>query len=80
MTGETKQADAIPENCKEERSATVSEIVAAAAANPFEKNAANSARTIPATFVRAEGEDDDGYDPWSDRVEESPMFEENPWR
>lgn len=30
--------------------------------------------------VRAENEDDDGYDPWSDRHEEPPLFEEDPWR
>ena len=34
----------------------------------------------PAAYRRAEGEDDDGYDPWSDRTEESPLFEEDPWR
>ena len=27
----------------------------------------------------AEGEDDDGYDPWSDRREEEPLFEADPW-
>ena len=30
-------------------------------------------------FLRAENEDDDGYDPYSDRREEAPLFEENPW-
>jgi hypothetical protein len=31
-------------------------------------------------FVRAENEDDDGYDPYSDRpAREEPLFEENPW-
>lgn len=31
-------------------------------------------------FARAENEDDDGYDPWSDRRPASePLFEENPW-
>ena len=31
-------------------------------------------------FLRAENEDDDGYDPYSDRREESPLFEPDPWK
>lgn len=31
-------------------------------------------------FVRAENEDDDGYDPYSDRpAPREPMFERDPW-
>ncbi len=30
-------------------------------------------------FIRAACEDDDGYDPYSDRREEPSLFEENPW-
>ena len=31
-------------------------------------------------FVRAENEDDDGYDPYSDRpAPREPLFEEDPW-
>ncbi|HIU23667.1 hypothetical protein [Olsenella sp. Marseille-QA0557] len=31
-------------------------------------------------FMRAENEDDDGYDPWSDRrPEPEPLFERDPW-
>ncbi len=31
-------------------------------------------------FARAENEDDDGYDPWSDRKPKGdPMFEKDPW-
>lgn len=29
--------------------------------------------------IRAENEDDDGYDPYSDRVEPAPLFERDPW-
>ena len=32
-----------------------------------------------AQFIRAEREDDDGYDPYSDRIEFEPMFQEDPW-
>ena len=32
-------------------------------------------------YSRAENEDDDGYDPYSDRrPEREPMFEADPWR
>ena len=30
-------------------------------------------------FIRAEREDDDGYDPYSDRIEYEPLFERDPW-
>ena len=31
-------------------------------------------------FIRAENEDDDGYDPYSDRRPEAePLFERDPW-
>ena len=29
--------------------------------------------------IPAENEDDGGYDPYSDRREERPLFEQNPW-
>ena len=32
-------------------------------------------------YIRAENEDDDGYDPYSDRrPEREPLFEADPWR
>lgn len=32
-------------------------------------------------YIRAENEDDDGYDPYSDRrPEHEPLFEADPWR
>lgn len=40
------------------------------------------ARKTPATdpFLRAENEDDDGYDPYSDRKPTpEPLFERDPW-
>lgn len=30
-------------------------------------------------FVRAANEDDDGYDPYSDRPDVTPLFEADPW-
>ena len=40
---------------------------------------ASSVETTPDACVRAENEDDDGYDPYSDRREEHPLFERDPW-
>lgn len=42
-----------------------------------ESSAVKPAKSDP--FLRAANEDDDGYDPYSDRREERPLFEENPW-
>ena len=36
--------------------------------------------TISAAYARPENEDDDGYDPWSDRRDEPPLFEADPWK
>ncbi len=46
---------------------------------PKNGSPASSAPPMPDPFVRAENEDDDGYDPYSDRHEKTPLFEENPW-
>ena len=38
------------------------------------------ARVVDPEFARAENEDDDGYDPYSDRRPVSePLFERDPW-
>ncbi len=31
-------------------------------------------------YRRSAGEDDDGYDPYSDRPVDIPTYEEDPWR
>ena len=44
---------------------------------------ATDARTTPRDdpYLRAPNEDDDGYDPYSDRpARREPLFEEDPWR
>ena len=43
--------------------------------------AAPASKPKPASpFVRAENEDDDGYDPYSDRpARKEPLFERDPW-
>ena len=51
---------------------------ASLSANPgASSSASNPAPLDPC--LRAENEDDDGYDPYSDRREETPLFEANPW-
>ena len=48
---------------------------------PAPKSASGPASAgAPNPFARAENEDDDGYDPWSDRREEPSFWEEDPWR
>lgn len=38
------------------------------------------AAKAPSPYVRAENEDDDGYDPFSDRpATREPLFERDPW-
>ena len=38
------------------------------------------AEPIDKAFLRAENEDDDGYDPYSDRpARPEPLFERDPW-
>lgn len=48
-----------------------------AKANQAPAKKAASGKTDP--YLRAANEDDDGYDPYSDRREEAPLFEANPW-
>ena len=60
--------------------ATLRERIAAARAKAAEANKRPDADSSAAPFARAESEDDDGYDPWSDRREEPGLFERDPWR
>ena len=44
------------------------------------KPAAKQSAPKQSEFIRAENEDDDGYDPYSDRRPEvEPLFERDPW-
>lgn len=56
---------------------TVTPVAKGAAAD---REARLGKRTGPGDpFVRPAHEDDDGYDPYSDRREEPPLFESDPW-
>ena len=46
----------------------------------FEEPAHTAKPAAAAESEYAEREDDDGYDRWSDRREETPLFEADPWR
>ena len=55
--------------------------VAGAAKPGAASPAASASKPRPVSpFVRAENEDDDGYDPYSDRpARKEPLFERDPW-
>lgn len=55
--------------------------VASSKPSPAAPATASERRQQPADpYIRAENEDDDGYDPYSDRrPEPEPLFERDPW-
>ncbi len=54
---------------------------APAAPKPAPKPTSKPAPKPRDPYIRAENEDDDGYDPYSDRrPEREPLFEADPWR
>ena len=56
------------------------EAQAAAKAAPRKDADSKKAQVVDPEFARAENEDDDGYDPYSDRRPVSePLFERDPW-
>ena len=47
---------------------------------PATKSTAEKIDPADQPFIRAENEDDDGYDPYSDRqLHPEPLFERDPW-
>ena len=77
---------------REDAATATPQVVAAATATPqvtARKDAATAAKqdtaqaaaqVVDPEFARAENEDDDGYDPYSDRRPASePLFERDPW-
>lgn len=59
----------------------ISPTPAAAHAGERNRNDARSARNESNAFLRPPTEDDDGYDPFSDRPSApEPTFQEDPWR
>ena len=86
MCDESKRAEK-PEAqaAAREDAATATPQVAAAAtatakAAPHKDVDSKKAQVVDLEFARAENEDDDGYDPYSDRRPVSePLFERDPW-
>lgn len=75
MCDESKRAE------KSEAQAAVT-VAAKAAAQVIARKDADfkKAQVVDPEFARAENEDDDGYDPYSDRRPVSePLFERDPW-
>lgn len=56
------------------------QVAAAAKAATHKETDSKKAQVVDPEFARAENEDDDGYDPYSDRRPVSePLFERDPW-
>lgn len=53
---------------------------AKASSTPLSIKTAAASSCLPNPYLRAENEDDDGYDPYSDRRYEPPLFEPDPWK
>lgn len=67
----------LPSQVAKETDASDKAAEAAAAPVPARRMAAKASND---PFIRAENEDDDGYDPYSDRpAPPEPLFQEDPW-
>lgn len=80
--GAVKPATAKPAAEPAAGAAAVEAVGGASGAVPAKPALAKTARPErPASaFIRSENEDDDGYDPYSDRpAAPSPLFERDPW-
>ena len=86
MCEETKRAEKseLQAAAHEDAAMATPQVAAAATATPqvTARKDTDSKKTqvVDPEFVRAENEDDDGYDPYSDRRPVSePLFERDPW-
>lgn len=86
MCDESKRAEK-PEAqtaAREDAATATPQVAAAATATPQvtarKDTDSKKAQVVDPEFARAENEDDDGYDPYSDRRPVSePLFERDPW-
>lgn len=59
---------------------TMSKHIAKPVAKPASHATTPSSQKPNSPYLRAENEDDDGYDPFSDRLAEpEPLFQSDPW-
>ena len=65
---------------REDAATATPQVVAAAKTATHKDTDSKKAQVVDPEFARAENEDDDGYDPYSDRRPVSePLFERDPW-
>ena len=65
---------------REDAATATPQVAAAATAATHKDTDSKKAQVVDPEFARAENEDDDGYDPYSDRRPVSePLFERDPW-
>lgn len=75
----TAQVAARPVACKDAVQVAAAATATAKAATHKDTDS-KKAQVVDLEFARAENEDDDGYDPYSDRRPVSePLFERDPW-
>ncbi len=86
MCDESKRAEKpeVQTAAREDAATATPQVAAAATANvkaATHKDAdSKKAQVVDPEYARAENEDDDGYDPYSDRRPVSePLFERDPW-
>ena len=77
-----KPVNQTPKAAAQAAATAAPQVTAQAAAHVAVRKDADSkkAQVVDPEFARAENEDDDGYDPYSDRRPVSePLFERDPW-
>ena len=81
MCDESKRAEKSEARVAAQAATQVAAAAKAAAKAAARKDAdSKKAQVVDPEFARAENEDDDGYDPYSDRRPVSePLFERDPW-
>ena len=86
MCDESKRAEKpeLQAAAHEDAATATPQVAAAATATPQvtarKDTDSKKAQVVDPEFARAENEDDDGYDPYSDRRPVSePLFERDPW-
>lgn len=82
--GDKNKKPQVDEATQESSSAAADSVHAEAHPSAASSARADSATRKPpspySSFIRAENEDDDGYDPYSDRpARPEPLFERDPW-
>jgi len=82
MCDESKRAEKpeLQAAAREDAATATPQVAAAAKAATHKDTDSKKAQAVDPEFARAENEDDDGYDPYSDRRPASePLFERDPW-